>query len=176
MSQTSVLLVTAVMMRLMIVKMTSAVVDSAVFQTLARLNKSTIFKTKVTFYTEYNVHFSVLKSVTPRQHRTPAGNRGPLPPGGSALRRAGSTSHQLQGPLIELQGSRLQELQPGQRILLPRQHRTRPLLVPSPLCSPGAKVYAALRLSPAEEANVADITGGTFLCYIDRPPLHYRQT
>jgi hypothetical protein len=33
-----------------------------VFQTLARLNKSTIFKTKVTFYTEHSVHFSALKS------------------------------------------------------------------------------------------------------------------
>jgi hypothetical protein len=33
-----------------------------VFQTLARLNKSTILKIKVTFYTEHSVHFLALKS------------------------------------------------------------------------------------------------------------------
>jgi hypothetical protein len=32
------------------------------FQTLARLNRNTIFKTKVTFNTEHSVHFSALKS------------------------------------------------------------------------------------------------------------------
>jgi hypothetical protein len=33
-----------------------------VFQTLARLNKCTIFKTKVIFYTEHSVHSLALKS------------------------------------------------------------------------------------------------------------------
>jgi hypothetical protein len=37
-------------------------VGTLVFQKLARQNKSTILKTKVTFYTKHSVHFSALKS------------------------------------------------------------------------------------------------------------------
>jgi hypothetical protein len=54
-------------------------------------------------------------SPPPQQHRTSAGDRGPLPPVGSNQRRAGPPSHQLQGspPL-------LQERPFGQQSPLPR--------------------------------------------------------
>jgi hypothetical protein len=46
--------------------------------------------------------------VHPRQHRTSAGDQGPIPSGGRTQRRAGPPSHQLQGPSPELHGPLLQ--------------------------------------------------------------------
>jgi hypothetical protein len=93
------------------------------------------------------------------------------------LSPGGSTQHRVDPPSLQLQGSLppKQETTLGQQIPLLRGRYIHPLPVPSPLWSPGKKVYSALLLQPARKTNTADINGGTCLHPIQRPFLHHGQ-
>jgi hypothetical protein len=81
-----------------------------------------------------------------------------LPPGGRTQHRAGQPSCQLQGPSPQLQEPVLQPHRPATKkhIPLTRRHHTHPLPTPSPLRSPGTKVYSALLPPPGEETDATD--------------------
>jgi hypothetical protein len=93
----------------------------------------------------------------------------PLPKSNTLLQRIQDLTRQVAAlsskggpPSLQLQGSppQLQETPPGPQIPLPRWCYVHPLLVPSSLWRPGAKVHRSA-LTASRKTNTADINGGT---------------